>query len=152
MVAEDQVEDRITSVIVSAIYAPPGFKYGDSYFRYNNIAISLEQILWYKNTSFPLPTELEGLKEAIADLETNRGTTIDHLLQESFNECDIEYFKDGVNYYRIPIQHFGDQLKGAYGYYGVVGNNQYNITINSLTGPGSIGGGTASYMSADIKV
>lgn len=152
MVAEDQAEDRITSVIVSAIYAPPGFKYGDSYFRYNDIAISLEQILWYKNTSFPLPTELEGLKEAIADLEASRGTTIDQMLQESFNECDIEYFKDGVNYYRIPIQHFGDQPEGAYGHYGVVRNNQYNITINSLTGPRSIGGGTASYISADIKV
>lgn len=69
----------------------------------------------------------------------------------SFTEDDvvkigeIRYYKDGgCYYYAIPIEHFGQEYKAGddknqskyQGRYGVVRNNWYQITINSVSGPG----------------
>lgn len=155
MAANEQDENVMTSVIVSCIYTPPGFNPGTSYFRYNDVAISQEQILFYRETNaMNIPPSLEGIKEAIAKLEES-GESINNP-EASFNQYGIEFFKNGVNYYRIPIQHFdlpSTAGEKGYGRYGVVRNNIYNITINSLTGPGSIDGGTLShYISAKVTV
>lgn len=56
---------------------------------------------------------------------------------------DITYHPQGLNIYRIPIRHFKpgsgitNPRKDLYGYYGVVRNNRYAVTINSLSGPGT---------------
>lgn len=155
MQADEQDEHVMTSVIVSCTYAPPGFELGTSYFRYNGVAISQEQILHYETAnSSAIPPSLSGIKEDISKLEANGGSINNP--PASFNSCNIEFFKDGINYYRIPIQHFDlpeEAGKKGYGRYGVVRNNLYNITINSLTGPGSIDGGAVSYyISANVTV
>lgn len=58
---------------------------------------------------------------------------------------EIRYYKDGgCYYYAAPIKHFGqnytpgdDKTKNDYqGRYGVVRNNWYQLTINSVSGPG----------------
>lgn len=69
----------------------------------------------------------------------------------SFTEDDvvkigeIRYYKDGgCYYYAIPIEHFGQVYKAGddknqskyQGRYGVVRNNWYQITINTVSGPG----------------
>lgn len=54
---------------------------------------------------------------------------------------ELEYNADGMNYYRILIRHFDDTQepnKMAYGRYGIVRNNWYRLTINSISGVGSI--------------
>ena len=62
----------------------------------------------------------------------------------------IKTYKDGVSYYIARIKHFGDDLtpwnagEGTYGTdnekylgrYGVLRNNWYNLTVNSISGPG----------------
>lgn len=58
---------------------------------------------------------------------------------------EIRYYKDGgCYYYAIPIEHFGQSYTAGeikaqnkyQGRYGVVRNNWYQITINSVSGPG----------------
>ena len=60
----------------------------------------------------------------------------------------IRYYKDGgCYYYAVPIKHFNDITKPSgtiedsnfLGAYGVVRNNWYQITINSVSGPGAPG-------------
>lgn len=66
--------------------------------------------------------------------------------QDDVNKIgEIRYYKDGgCYYYAAPIKHFGqnytsgeDKTKNDYqGRYGVVRNNWYQLTINSVSGPG----------------
>jgi len=53
---------------------------------------------------------------------------------------NVTYHPLGLNIYTIPIRHFGT-FSGStiadYGYYGVVRNNMYTVTINSINAPGS---------------
>lgn len=54
----------------------------------------------------------------------------------------VTYHPLGLNKYYVPIRHFNNiygvanPRKEVYGYYGVVRNNMYTITINSIAGPG----------------
>lgn len=50
----------------------------------------------------------------------------------------VEYFQKGVCYYNILIRH-DDEIEGtmAHGKYGVVRNNWYKLTINSVKQPGT---------------
>lgn len=54
----------------------------------------------------------------------------------------VTYHPLGLNIYKIPIKHFGtftstSTPREVYGYYGVVRNNMYTVTINSIEGPGN---------------
>lgn len=51
----------------------------------------------------------------------------------------ISFYKNGINYYSIPIRHFEDAESSefmGYGRYGVVRNNVYGVTIEGFYGPG----------------
>ncbi len=48
----------------------------------------------------------------------------------------VEFYQFGLNYYDIFIQHDDDQDPGHLGRWGMVRNNWYTLSINSLTGPG----------------
>ncbi|MGL5260776.1 MAG: Mfa1 fimbrilin C-terminal domain-containing protein, partial [Bacteroides sp.] len=61
----------------------------------------------------------------------------------SFHAGNLKFYKDAKSYYPIYIKHFDyseetnkDKLKTAYGYYGVVRNNVYDVKINSISKPG----------------
>ncbi|MDF9830794.1 Mfa1 family fimbria major subunit [Parabacteroides sp. PF5-6] len=70
----------------------------------------------------------------------------------------VTYHPLGLNYYSIPIRHFGKAESGSdarenYGYYGVVRNNMYTVTINSITGPGNgIYDWENRFISTDISI
>ncbi|MCD7899451.1 MAG: Mfa1 family fimbria major subunit [Bacteroides sp.] len=55
----------------------------------------------------------------------------------------ITYHPLGLNKYVVPVRHFSntsgstDPRKDVYGYYGVVRNNMYTLTVNSISGPGT---------------
>ena len=61
--------------------------------------------------------------------------------KEAKTIAGIAFYKDGLNYYRVPIRHFSDEQirQGAdhYGYYGVVRNNTYVLFLRSISGYGS---------------
>lgn len=59
---------------------------------------------------------------------------------DGYESESIKYFKHGVNYYSIPIQHFtSEQLKGKNiaGQFGVVRNTHYVIRIKSFQSTGA---------------
>ena len=71
---------------------------------------------------------------------------------------DLTYHHRGYNEYFIPIKHFDttdgkteeEKRTGVYGRYGIVRNNVYRVTINSINGPGTpLGDG---WISSDIKI
>lgn len=72
------------------------------------------------------------------------------------NAREITFHKGGFNQYRIPIKHFKQQFydneqdrTGVYGHYGVVRNNVYRVTLNSINGPGTP---TSGWFSASITI
>lgn len=77
-------------------------------------------------------------KEFYAD---SKGET--KLTKDKVNEilCDMpgaRIWHDGQTYYYTDIRHLGQDLNNAgYGYYGVVRNHIYNISIQSVTGLGT---------------
>ena len=87
-----------------------------------------------------------GAKELKTSLITGiSGNSYDTALDELGT---IRYYKDGgCYYYAVPIKHFNDITKPSgtiedsnfLGAYGVVRNNWYQITINSVSGPGAPG-------------
>ena len=169
MAGGEQHEDVMTSVIVSAQYAPPGFDVGYGYFRYNGVLMSEETALDYYWGRVALPAELTGMVEAMQsasetiDYETEWNRT--YLLQiynnylygsRGFSHEGLDYFMEGVCYYNLPIRHTGgdisDRNRYYYGLYGIVRNNIYTVSINGLNGPGSPEVGGKGYLSAEINI
>ena len=88
---------------------------------------------------------VSGLRSLIEGIPENEGgTNYDNMLADLGT---IRYYKDGgCYYYAVPIKHFTiDKPSGTIddtnylGAYGVVRNNWYQITINSVSGPGAPG-------------
>lgn len=112
-----------------------------------------EQVRFWIERGFP--TEMGDLedkvKENLDERALGNSNTFDFTssndpgkTEDKYNTFfDITYHPQGLNIYRIPIRHFkpssgiNDPRKELYGYYGVVRNNRYAVTINSLSGPGT---------------
>lgn len=57
-------------------------------------------------------------------------------LNNSLAQSPVQVRKDGMTYYFTPIRHLA-QNKTEMGYYGVVRNHSYRITINTISGFGT---------------
>lgn len=57
-------------------------------------------------------------------------------LNRTLAESPVQVRKDGMTYYYTPIRHLA-QNKTEMGYYGVVRNHSYRITINTMSGFGT---------------
>lgn len=57
-------------------------------------------------------------------------------LNNSLAQSPVQVRKDGMTYYFTPIRHLA-QNKTEMGYYGVVRNHSYHITINTISGFGT---------------
>lgn len=57
-------------------------------------------------------------------------------LNTSLAESPVQVRRDGMTYYYTPIRHLA-QNKAEMGYYGVVRNHSYRITINTMSGFGT---------------
>ena len=111
------------------------------------------------------PPGMPGLFHAIFMLHLSgfegEGTPGGLWTYESFDSqraYGLSYFMEGINYYTVPIRHFdfSDSYSpvgvDTYGFYGVVRNNIYAITVNSITGPGHPTPGGFGYISAGINI
>lgn len=170
MAGDEQHEDVMTSVVVAAQYAPPGFMLGEKYLQYNGILVSEETALDYFWERVPVPAELTGIVEAmksavnVIDYEDEWSTS--YLLQiestylyaaRGFSHQGLNFYNDGLCYYNIPIRHstgvmVNDQNRYSYGLYGVVRNNLYTIDIYGINGLGSPEIGGKGHISANISV
>ena len=57
-------------------------------------------------------------------------------MNASLAQSPVQVRKDGMTYYFTPIRHLA-QNKTEMGYYGVVRNHSYRITINTISGFGT---------------
>lgn len=167
MVAEEQWEDVTTSILFKATIIPAktvlDVTLGTaSYYVYNNkvfSAVELESIndgtfLYNDGTNDFTWAQYVAVNSDLKDLQAllqkkatrdailgNGNTDYSSVPTASVKYEGLTFFKDGVNYYNIPIRHFSDLLqstKMAYGRYGVVRNNVYKITLNSINNFGDI--------------
>jgi hypothetical protein len=160
MVATEQWQDVTTSVIVRAEWRPRISSLGspigtdDPYFVYRGMVltaqniddmIAAETIEKDLLTHFPqlagLAADLTAVRDGEGPLACPDGFATLELPEQSVKDGPLAFNADGVNYYRIPIRHFGDAVQPnmmALGRFGVVRNNVYELTINSLNGPGDI--------------
>ncbi|MFR9165510.1 MAG: Mfa1 family fimbria major subunit [Dysgonomonas sp.] len=146
MKADDQMQDVTTRVVLSLKFKPKALvdasSASDSYYTYGGFVIPVELFKKYADgTETPSNTAFAA---ALQQLATNEGasdaTLLDGTHASSFVLYGISFYKDGVCYYSIPIRHFIDSQEGnpmAYGRFGVVRNNTYNVRINSVSQPGA---------------
>jgi len=139
--------NQATHVILGYKYIPSGLSSGDSFYIYKNKVISQAEMTNYKNGTEPIPAGLSGLKEAIDDIIDQGIYLLDGNSPVYYEAANIRFCPQGQMYYSFPIRHF-DQSEGALGYYGVVRNNIYDITVKSLTPPEELG----PFLSADIHI
>ena len=145
MEANWQNEDLTTRVILKANYIPKGFKANDSWLSYKGFILSVADF----NEKLALALALEegkdlagvpaGFTADMKELSKDEAAIKDEKLvaEKSFIKNNLKYYHEGVNYYPVYIRHFEDATTDMqYGRYGVVRNNVYKLTINSITKPG----------------
>lgn len=163
---EEQYEDITTSIVIKAVFAPTkttlganlGANGNESYFVYKSKVFSLAELESIFDDSFTsggkdwaayeaVNTDLAGFQALLQDKDTRKeieGTeTWDYTSEpsKSVKYEGIAFYKGGVNYYNVPIRHFGEGLQPKimeYGRYGVVRNNVYKLTLNSIKTYGDI--------------
>ncbi|MDL2209083.1 fimbria major subunit, partial [Parabacteroides sp. OttesenSCG-928-O15] len=144
---QDTYNNYVTRLIMGYKYTPEGYGANDSYYVFNQKVISLDDMIEsLKDDSYTIPG-VEGLQSAI---QAFRDAGLDYLLTGSstdyFEAYGLRFCPAGQIYYVVPIRHFN--IPTGLGYYGVVRNNIYDITINSITPPDLAG----PYLSAEIHV
>lgn len=141
-------KDQMTRLIVGYTYSPPELPQGVSYYVYRNKIIQQADLDKYKIApdDSQIPSYLIGIRETLAGIDDSKfnlnGTGADYYEIDGLRFCP-----QGQLFYIIPIRHF-DVTLGSFGYYGVVRNNMYQITIKSINPPG-VGGPS---LSADIHI
>lgn len=142
MNADQQYEVATTRVVFEITYAPAGMALGDSFVEYKGMMMS-QSDFEAKVTAAKVQDATDatvGMPSGFVD--EVKGETFDYA--KSFNVGNVNFYLNGINYYTTTIRHFtdaqvpwqsGEPLK--YGRYGVVRNNIYKLTVNSIKGPGS---------------
>jgi len=145
MQADEQWEDVTTSVVFRCQYIPTGWSESEvtanGYYYFQGYLLKHSQISQYLGDESKIPAAIADLKEVLAAWKSaghfggsNSAPT------KAISEGGLNYYKDGINYYRIPIRHFNDtQSPGQMGYgrYGVLRNNVYSVVVEDILGPGS---------------
>lgn len=129
---------------------------------------SHEQVRFWLERGFPT-NDMPGLealvKANMTDRESGNTTTTfdfkavdpDMTKVTCVTYHDITFHPDGLNMYRIPVKHFeagaaANPRETVYGYHGVVRNNVYTVTINSLNGPGTNVVEDLGFLSVNISI
>lgn len=161
--AADVKNNNTTAVLIKATYWVDEIADSDdkSFFMIGDDAATVTKADFLKRVENTLdPDGTASLSLGIADVDggyytgaTELKTLITGISGDSYDIAldelgTIRYYKDGgCYYYAVPIKHFNDITKPAgeitdanfLGAYGVVRNNWYQITINSVSGPGAPG-------------
>lgn len=160
MVAIEQMTDVTTRVIIKAKYWP---KYssldlakkdlltsGQPYYIYKKSLIFTPDQIAAISIGYPDWAAIEAANPVLAGFQallqagaTKTAFGDDYTAPDTKSVLfgDLQYNYDGMNYYPVLIRHFDNIIQPtlmAYGRYGVVRNNIYEITVNSISGPGSI--------------
>ena len=116
----------------------------DKYVVYKGVAYTVDDFKTRVTNSATKSDEENGMPSGFQTLVASfaEGTTsgVDALnakidAGKAFTQDGISLYVDGVNYYQMPIRHFTNEQQAApmqYGRYGLVRNNIYKLTINSI--------------------
>lgn len=158
MQAAAQVIGGTTKVTLKGNYVPDGFAANDSYFLYAGIYYTLSQIQTVYKTAYDanqtggIVKDMNDFMKAagLASTSDNAGaiaTKVAGLTAASFNSNTgirarlsnaVRYFHQGVSYYDILVRHDSRiTATMALAKYGVVRNNWYTLTLNSVSRPGT---------------
>lgn len=143
--------DQATHVVVGYKYTPKGYAAGDSYYIFDKQIISTADMNYY-STGGNIPQSLAGLKQVIQSIQSIHSTNpgkypLDGTSTEYYEIGGLRFCPKGQVYYYFPIRHFVGAA-GSLGYYGVVRNNIYEVTIRSLNAPEN----DDDYLSAEITI
>lgn len=154
-----QTDAQTTTAVTQAIYTPEGFTKGDDWFRILGVTYqTLDDLKAAYNAADATPqfktlcdefytrmkaapgaaftsTDFAGLTSAELKAIPNGGEYSKPVAPQTVG---VEYFQKGICYYAILIRH-DEAIKGnmAHGKYGVVRNNWYALTINTVSQPGT---------------
>lgn len=164
---EDVTTTVLISAIITPdeTFFGQGLNPGEPYFLYRNMAFTLEDmqeiLAAYDDQTVTITSASSTWEDLVKLPENTPIVTLPAILNgmkgtEDFNNFTnspleskdviksngtVSYFAAGApNYYYVPIRHFSDAFqsaKMAYGRYGVVRNNWYNLTLNSINNYGT---------------
>ncbi len=155
MNAESQQTAVTTRVLIRCDYAPDNITPGTNYYVFGDQAFIQKKMDDYVANANNIPSSLVGLQAAIeaAQLEGYDLKTPNASFE---SKSGIKYYHKGINYYAIKIRHFADTALGekGYGYYGVVRNNHYWVTLTEIKGVGSptVDIGEEGYLAVNFKI
>ena len=132
--ASQSNREQRTTVLIRGNYIPQGMSAGDSYFVYSGWVIPVDEMMEYYGGVEEIPSIFPGLGAAIV-AAMDEGIDFQDL-DTSFEIRGLKYFHEGINYYTVPIQHYGTD-ETLLGYYGVVRNFHYSVIVDEVYGPGS---------------
>jgi len=148
MSPDDQFDEVITHVLIRCVYGPKNIAAGESFYLFDDEkVISLSEMKEYvmlinsdplENWKFtPYRDLYSAIKNAMTLYPLNGEPTRSFVFKDSGH--NLKYYYHGVNYYVVKIRHFdyGTSVpETAYGYYGIVRNTHYKVTITEIKGPG----------------
>lgn len=145
--APDAQKLRGTTLVVFKVKVTPtiGGAEVDKYIVYKGVAYTVDD---FKDRVTNTATKTDeqngmpaGFKDAVDTYKNSTTSGVD-ILNGKIDEgkafkddSGISLYVDGVNYYHMPIRHFTNEQQAApmqYGRYGLVRNNIYKLTINSI--------------------
>lgn len=161
MDADQQLFGNATRLVIKATYFPPTFDTSGDWFNYagknydglDKLKEAYDEAVTGSNLKTACDKMYDKIK-AYVDAHPGisiTGTNFASLTQEDLNsipnggqvikdgkENVIRWYQKGLCYYYYMIRH-DNTLDGemAFGKYGVVRNNWYSLTLNSVSGPGS---------------
>lgn len=143
---KEMTQEVTTRVNIRLKYQPNSTLTG-SFYRYGgSLLIDAATMKNYADgtTTIPSVAEYTGLDKAITAAKANehkfdgteaKGYKLDESTASGKEHGRLDFYKDGLAYYVIPIRHFNntDQPKQlGWGRFGVVRNNVYKLTLNSV--------------------
>lgn len=155
MEANAQVIGATTKVAVKGNYVPAGLTANSSYFSHNEIYYTLDQL----KTAYAAVVGTGGLVKdmndfmkaaglaLVTDNDVDIAAKVAALTPASFDATTgirarmsnaVRYFHEGISYYETLIRH-DYRVPGVMtlGKYGVVRNNWYTLTLNTVSQPGT---------------
>lgn len=161
MEAEDQLIQNATRIVIRALYAPAGFTLGDDWFSFAGTNYQTLGDLQSAYVSAGAGSDLALACDAfflnLSNYFTNNGLTLNaaifseltvtelalvnnggEISKGGVNDQVLLWYPGSLNYYRYEVRHDNEaDAFMAFGKYGVVRNNQYQLTLNSVGGAGT---------------
>ena len=138
--------NNTTKMIIKASYAPDGVALGTSWFRVRGIVMTFDQM----KADYASHTEGSDVRKGYEAFAQAMGANSFDVLTLAICEAvenggykaacastyTVEYFQKGVCYYDVNIKHDSRQEEFGLARWGVVRNNWYTLSVNSISKPG----------------